>query len=110
MAPLGRIHRLLRISAAFATDRRIQRGAQLLLALGLLFVLLRLRTIWHDSSFDLGRVGWWWLGGGAVLVAASVAAAGAIWLVILSALGVPAQPHWLGIFLQAQLTKYIPGS
>jgi uncharacterized membrane protein YbhN (UPF0104 family) len=105
--------RLLRFgatAAAAATDKRVRRIAQLLLALGLLFLAFRLRTIWHDSNLDLGRVRWGWLGGAAVLAAASVAASGAIWLVILRELDVPVRRHWLGIFLQAQLTKYIPGS
>jgi len=110
MAPSGRIDHLLKNSAALATDKRVRRVAQLLLALGLLFVTLRLRTIWHDSHLDLSQVGWGWLGGAAALAAGSVAASGAIWIVILRTLGVPARPHWLGIFLQAQLAKYIPGS
>ena len=97
-------------AAAIATDRRIRLVAQLLLVLGLVFVALRLRTIWHDSSLDLGRVHWGWLGGALASAVLSVAASGAIWLVILRELDVLARPHWLGIFLQAQLTKYIPGS
>ena len=32
------------------------------------------------------------------------------WLAILGSLGVRTQPSWAGIFFQAQLGKYIPGS
>ena len=49
-------------SAELATARRVRIVAQLLLAAGLVFVLLRLRSIWRDSNIDLGRVGWGWLG------------------------------------------------
>ena len=110
MAWRERLFRFGATAAAAATDKRVRRIAQLLLALGLLFVALRLRTIWHDSNLNLDQVGWGWLGGAAVLAAGSVAASGAIWLVILRELDVPVRTHWLGIFLQAQLTKYIPGS
>jgi uncharacterized membrane protein YbhN (UPF0104 family) len=105
--------RLLRrgaAAAAIATDKRVRRSAQLLLALGLLFVALRLRTIWRDSNLELGGVHWVWLAGAVATAAASVAASGAIWLVILRELGIRARLHWMGIFLQSQLTKYIPGS
>lgn len=96
--------------AELATARRVRIVAQLLLAIGLVFVALRLRSIWHDSSIDLGRVGWAWLVGALLLGAAAVVASAFIWLEILRGLGATSRPRWAGIFLQAQLGKYVPGS
>jgi len=39
-----------------------------------------------------------------------VVVTGFIWLVILRQLGIRTRPRWVGIFFQAQLAKYIPGS
>ena len=92
-----------------ANARRVQIAAQLLLAGGLIFVLLRLHSIWSDSHVSLARVHWLWLAGAFALTASSVGASGFIWLVILRALGVPTRSRWAGMFFQAQLGKYIPG-
>jgi hypothetical protein len=97
-------------AAAIANAPRVRRVAQLLLVAGLVFVLVRVRTIWHESHVDLGRVGW-----GSLVVAAALAACGLtssalIWLGILRGLGVATRTRWIGVFFQAQLGKYIPGS
>jgi glycosyltransferase 2 family protein len=97
-------------AAELATARRVRIVAQLLLVAGLVFVLLRLRSIWHDSNVDLGRVGWGWLVGATVLGTCGVVVSAFVWLAILRGLGVVTRPRWAGIFLQAQLGKYVPGS
>ena len=53
---------------------------------------------------------WGALAGSFVLAAAGTAAGALIWLVILDGLGVKPQLRWAGLFFQAQLGKYIPGS
>jgi glycosyltransferase 2 family protein len=77
---------------------------------GLVFVSVRLRSTWEDSHIELGRVGWAWLTGAVVVTACGVLATGFIWLEILERLGVRTQPRFAGIFFQAQLGKYIPGT
>jgi glycosyltransferase 2 family protein len=105
--------RLLRVGstvAAAAGARRVRIAGQLLLLIGLVFVLLRLRTVWHDSHVTLDRINWPSLVGGGLVAAVAVAGAAFIWLEILRRLGETPQPRWAGIYLQAQLGKYIPGS
>ena len=105
--------RLLRLGATattIANARRVRIAAQLLLFVGLVFVLLRLRSIWRESHIDLSHVGWASLAGAALLGAIAVAGTALIWLEILRRLGESPQPRWAGIYLQAQLGKYIPGS
>jgi uncharacterized membrane protein YbhN (UPF0104 family) len=105
--------RLLRVApaaAAIADARRVRVAAQLLLFAGLVFVLLRLRSIWHDSHIDLSHIGWISLVGAVVLAACAMAASAFIWLAILRSLGASTSARWVGIFFQAQLGKYIPGS
>ena len=49
---------LLRVAeraAELATTRRVRKAGQLLLVAGLVFVLVRLRSIWHDSHIELGH-------------------------------------------------------
>lgn len=101
--------RLLRVGA-IANTRRVRIAAQLLLLAGLVFVLLRLRSIWRDSHIDLSHVGWASAGGAVLLAACATAASGFIWLAILRQLGAPTRACWVGVFFQAQLGKYIPGS
>jgi glycosyltransferase 2 family protein len=96
--------------AELATARRVRIVAQLLLAAGLVFVLLRTRSIWHDSNISFDRVSWPSLAGALALAAIAVTAAAFVWLAILRRLGEAPQPRWAGIYLQAQLGKYIPGS
>jgi glycosyltransferase 2 family protein len=97
-------------STELATTRRIRVAAQLLLAAGLVFVLLRLRSIWRDSNIDLGRIGWGWLLGAIALGACGIVGSAFVWLEILRGLGAQPRRRWAGIFLQAQLGKYVPGS
>jgi uncharacterized membrane protein YbhN (UPF0104 family) len=97
-------------SLAVATTRRVRVVSQLLLAGGLVFVLLRLGSTWNNSHIDLARVDWWPLTIAFFAVAAAVAAAASVWLRILRDLGIKARPRWAGIYLQAQLAKYLPGS
>jgi uncharacterized membrane protein YbhN (UPF0104 family) len=84
--------------------------AQLLLVAAIVFVVLRVRSLWHGGHIELARVGWITLAASIVCAAAGTAAAGWIWLSILEALGVSTQRRWAGLFFQAQLGKYIPGS
>ncbi len=105
--------RVLRFGATVAeraTKKRVRVAAQLLLAAALVFVALRVRSVWHGSHLELANVDWVALAASAVLASAGTAAGGLIWLTILNALGVRTQLRWAGFFFQAQLGKYIPGS
>lgn len=105
--------RLLRFGATaaeHATTKRVRLVAQLLLVAALVFVGLRARSLWHGSHVDLAQVGWPALAGALVLAAAATVGTALVWLIILETLGVRTQRRWAGIFLQAQLGKYIPGS
>jgi glycosyltransferase 2 family protein len=104
------LRRVAAIALELATARRVRVAAQLLLAAGLVFVGLRLHSIWHDSHVDLGEVDWWAAAGALVLAVGAVAATAAVWLLILRGLGVKTERRWAGIFFQAQLAKYIPGT
>lgn len=97
-------------AAAAANTRRVRLAAQGLLAGGLVFLLIRLHSIWRDSHVTLSHVGWPSLAGAFALTAVGIAASGFIWLAILSRLGVRTQPRWVAIYFQAQVAKYIPGS
>jgi glycosyltransferase 2 family protein len=105
--------RLLRFGAtamAIASTRRVRIAAQLLLLVGLVFVLLRLRSIWRGSHVDLGHVDFVALAGAIGLAACAMASSALIWLAILRRLGASTRACWVGVFFQAQLGKYIPGS
>jgi hypothetical protein len=105
--------RLLYLGATVAeraTARRVRMLAQLLLVAALVFVVLRARSLWQSGHIELGRVDWGALAAAVVLAAAGTAAGALIWLVILRGLGVRTERRWTGIFFQAQLGKYIPGS
>ena len=104
------VHRLAATSAAFATDRRVRLASQLLLAVGIVFVLTRLASIWRESNVDLGRVGWGWIGAALALTTCGVLAGGFIWLAILRQLGSRTSPRLVAVYFQAQLAKYIPGT
>jgi glycosyltransferase 2 family protein len=110
MVPRERLLRLAATVTARATARRVRVAGQLLLLAGLVFVLLRLRSIWQDSHIELSHVRWGWMVGALALTACGVLATGFIWLVILSRLGTRTQPRWAAIYFQAQLGKYIPGT
>ena len=105
--------RLLSLGATFAehaTTRRVRVLAQVLLVAALVFVVLRARSLWHGSHIDWPQVDWFALAGAFLLGMAGTAAGAAIWLFILRDLGVRTQRRWAGLFFQAQLGKYIPGS
>ena len=105
--------RLLRLGATFAeraTTKRVRAIGQILLLASLVFVAFRVRSLWHGNHIELGRVEWVALVGALVLGAAGTAAGAFIWLTILDTLGLRTQRRWLGLFFQAQLGKYIPGS
>lgn len=110
MVSRERLLRLAHTAAELATARRVRVVAQLLLAAALVFVLVRLRSIWHDSHVDIAGVGWLALAGAFVISAIGVGAGGFIWLAILRRLGVETRARWAGVFFQAQLSKYIPGT
>jgi uncharacterized membrane protein YbhN (UPF0104 family) len=97
-------------AATIANTRRVRIAAQLLLLAGLVFVLLRLRSIWRDSHIDLSHVGWASLIGAVALAACSMTASAFIWVAILRWLGASTRLRWVGVFFQAQLGKYIPGT
>jgi glycosyltransferase 2 family protein len=108
---IGRaVERVVGIGAAATASRRVRIAAQLVLVGGLIFVALRLRSIWHDSRLDLDRVDWPLLVAAAALTAGATTATGFVWLAILRRLRVDVRPWHVGVFLQAQLGKYIPGS
>ncbi len=105
--------RLLQLGATVAehaTTKRVRLLAQLLLLAGAVFVGLRVRSLWHGGHVELARVDWGALVGALVLAGVGTAAGGLIWLSILDALGVRTKWRWAGVFFQAQLAKYIPGS
>lgn len=105
--------RLLRFGATVAkhaTTRRVRLLAQLLLVAAIVFLVLRVRSLWHGSHIELAEVEWLALAGSLVVGTAGTAAGALIWLAILDALGVRAQFRWTAVFFQAQLGKYIPGS
>jgi uncharacterized membrane protein YbhN (UPF0104 family) len=104
------LRRIASRGVALATHRRVRTASQVLLLGGLIFVLLRLHTIWHDSRLSIGDVDWPLLVGAAVVSACGVTATALIWLAILRQLDVETEPWFIAIFFQAQLSKYIPGS
>jgi glycosyltransferase 2 family protein len=110
MVSRERLRRVAALGVRLANERRVRRVAQLLLAAGLVFVAVRLRSLWHDSHIELSRVGWGWLAGSLTVAVGAVLASGFIWLAILRLLGTPTRPSWAGIYLQSQLGKYVPGT
>ena len=105
--------RLLRLGATVAdraTERRVRVLAQVLLVAAAVFVVLRVRSLWHGGNVGLAHVDWFALAGSFVLAAVGTAAGALIWLVILDGLGVKPRLRWAGLFFQAQLGKYIPGA
>lgn len=105
--------RLFRLGATVverATARRVRVVAQLLLLAAIVFVVLRVQSLWHGGHIELARVSWGALAAALVLAAAGTAASARIWLAILRGLGVDTELRWTTLFFQAQLGKYIPGS
>ena len=110
MVSRERLHRLGATVADRATDRRVRLLGQLLLLAGLVFVVLRVRSMWHDSHVQLDRIAWPAVAGALAVAALAVLIAAFIWLHILRRLGIKPRARWVGIYMQAQLGKYIPGS
>ena len=105
--------RLYRLGATFAeqaTTRRVRVVAQVLLLVAIVFVVLRVRSLWHGGHISLAHVSWGALVGSFALAMAGTVGSALVWLAILRWLGVRTQLRWAGIFFQAQLGKYIPGS
>jgi uncharacterized membrane protein YbhN (UPF0104 family) len=92
------------------TTRRARAVGQLLLLMTLVFVLVRLHSIWRDSTVSLNEIDWLPLSGAFLVAIGGVVASGFIWLRILENLGLKTDRRWTAIFFQAQLAKYIPGS
>lgn len=105
-----RLRRVAALGVRLANERRIRFVAHLLLVAGLVFVALRLRSVWHDSHIELAHIGWGWLAGSLALAVSAVLASGFIWLEILRLLGATPRPSWAAVYFQGQLGKYIPGS
>jgi glycosyltransferase 2 family protein len=105
-----RLVRAAESAAKLANARRVRLGAQVLLVAAVAFVILRLRSIWHDSHVDLAQVDWLVLAGAFVISLGALVASAFIWLAILAGLGTRIRPRWVGIFFQAQLAKYVPGT
>jgi hypothetical protein len=85
-------------------------AAQLLLLAGLVFLLLRLRSLWRNSNVHLSHVAWWWFIPATSAALCAIAISGWIWMRLLQWLGADAHRSTIGVFLQAQLGKYVPGS
>jgi hypothetical protein len=96
--------------ATALTARRARLVGQVLVFGGLVFVLIRLRSIWSEGDITLDNVRWAYLAGAAAVALCGLAASGLVWVKILEWLGVATRRAWAGIFLQAQLAKYVPGS
>lgn len=104
--------RLLRLASRvneLANAKRVRLAAHALLLGGLVFVLVRLRSIFHDSNVHLTQASWGWLAGAVALGVAAVLGSSLIWLFVLSRLGSPVRWPSAAIYLQAQLGKYVPG-
>jgi uncharacterized membrane protein YbhN (UPF0104 family) len=110
MVSRERVLRLGAAIAAHATTKRVRLLGQLLLLTAVVFVVLRVRSLWHGGHIKVENVEWVALVGSLALAAFATAASALIWLAILQDLGVRARRGWTGIFFQAQLGKYIPGS
>jgi hypothetical protein len=83
---------------------------QVLLLAGLVFVVLRVRSLWGDSHVKLDRISWPAVVAAVAAAALAVLVAAFVWLHILRRLGIKPRVRWVGIYMQAQLGKYIPGS
>jgi glycosyltransferase 2 family protein len=108
-----RRERLVRFGAratALANARRVRLAGQLLLLVGLGFIVVRLRSMWQHGDINVGHVRWAYLAAAAAVAACVIAGSGFVWLAILKQLGVVTRPAWASIFAQAQLAKYVPGS
>jgi hypothetical protein len=108
-----RRERLIRFgsrTAALASSRGARVAGQLLLLVGIVFVVIRLRSIWRETDITLAQVGWAYIAGAVAAAACGIVASSFVWLAILNRLGTATRSVWAGIFLQAQVAKYVPGS
>jgi glycosyltransferase 2 family protein len=105
-----RLSRLAELASRAANERRVRVAGQVLLAAGLVFVALRLRSIWNDSHISLGSVRWAFVTAALMVAALAVALASLTWTRILLLLDVHVPPRFSGIYLESQLAKYVPGS
>lgn len=110
MATRPRLIALVSKGAELATTKRARVVAQILLLLGLVFAFASLRSIWHRGQLHRLALDAPALVAACALTLVGVLACGFIWLAILRTLGLPTRPSWAGIYFQAQLGKYIPGS
>jgi glycosyltransferase 2 family protein len=109
MVSRERLLRLASRGADLANARRVRLAGHVLLVAGVVFLLVRLRSILHDGHIHLTNLGWAWLASATVLGVAAVISSSLIWLFILRRLGSPARWPSAAIYLQAQLGKYVPG-
>ena len=109
MVSRERLVRLASRGAELANAKRVRLAGHILLLGGLAFLLVRLRSILHDSNIHLTNGGWGWLAGATVLGVVAVIGSSLIWLVILRRLGSPVRWRSAAIYLQAQIGKYVPG-
>jgi uncharacterized membrane protein YbhN (UPF0104 family) len=110
MVSRERLYRLGVTAAEHATTRRVRVLGQLLVVAGIVFVVLRVRSLWHGSHIELGSIDWPSVVGAFLLTGAGVISTGFVWLAILRRLGVRTRTRWTAIFFQAQLAKYVPGT
>jgi len=83
---------------------------QVLLLAAIVFVVLRVRSLWRGGHIVVGSVDWTLIAGALVFALVGVVGTGFIWLGILERLGASTRRQWVAIFFQAQLAKYIPGT
>jgi glycosyltransferase 2 family protein len=93
-----------------ANGRRVRLVAHALLFAGVVFLIVRLRSILRGSDVHLTEAGWWWLAAATLLGVVAVVCSSLIWLVILRRLGALAHSRSVAIYLQGQLGKYVPGA
>ena len=94
---------------AAANQRRIRRVTFALLGISVAFLILRLRSTWHESRIELDHLNWYAAAGALIAASVTVLLAALTWTQILRLLGVPARRRWASIFVVAQFAKYVPG-
>jgi uncharacterized membrane protein YbhN (UPF0104 family) len=75
----------------------------------IVFLALRLYRLWEERPVDFSDANLLLLSCAAVVSFVAVVAYGAVWPLILRRLGAPAPRDSIGLFLQSQLGKYLPG-
>lgn len=110
MATTARAERYLVAAVDRLSDRRVRIALRLVFCAAAGFAVLRFRSLWHDGSADLRRLGWEPVVASSLLALAGLVCSAAVWLGIVSDLGTRVKRQWIGIYLQAQLAKYLPGT